>query len=119
MKAAAFRGLRGQAWMRGFSCVRMSTLAGLATAAALGFILSGCSSTASLYPAVLSDPPPLDEPTLSPEQVKQATEKLISDRNRLCSQAAADSSGAPPPNCAPDNVVLTGATQKAGAGGKP
>jgi hypothetical protein len=107
--------------MVGRGCVTARVLAGLAVAAAAALLVSGCSSPAApgLFPAVFNDPPPRDEATLSPDQVKQAMDNLISDRNHLCSQATANSSSAAPPSCGMENAVLTGATQTPDAGVKP
>ncbi|MGH6672094.1 MAG: hypothetical protein ACRECV_09005 [Xanthobacteraceae bacterium] len=83
--------------------------AAVATACAL---MCGCSSTA--FPVVLSDPPAPNETTLSPDQVKQAMDNLISDRNHLCSVAVADKTGSTPQDCG-----ATGSTQNAATPAKP
>ena len=71
--------------------------------------MSGCSPGAdypSIFPAVHDMPPPRAEAPLDAQQVQQATEDLISDRNRLNSEAQgapgkASANPAPkPPNSA-------------------
>jgi len=54
------------------------------------FAMSGCSPGTdypSIFPAVHDMPPPRTEAPLDAQQVQQATEDLISDRNRLNSEA--------------------------------
>jgi hypothetical protein len=97
----------------GFSVTRR-ILAALSVAAACALVC-GCASTT--YPAVLSDPPPPNDTTLSPDEVKKAMDNLISDRNHQCSEAIADAPpGQPPPDCA---ATTTGSTPSAGAAAKP
>jgi hypothetical protein len=55
--------------------------AGLVTAAA-AILLSGCTSD-STFPAVHDMPAARSETKLTPDQVKQATDDLISDRDRI------------------------------------
>ncbi len=62
-------------------------LAAFAVAAACTFVC-GCTSTP--FPAVLSDPPPPTETTLNTDQVKQAVDQLVTDRNHVCAEAIAD-----------------------------
>jgi len=97
--------------MRVDSSATRRLLAGLAVAVA-GALTSACS-TPGVYPSVLSPPTPRDETTLTPDQVKQAMDGLVSDRNHLCAEAVAnDPAGSPPPSCAPQNAA-------AGAPAKP
>jgi hypothetical protein len=78
--------------------------------AAMVVLVSGCSSD---YPAVLANPTPRDDPPMTPDQIKQATDNLISDRNQLSTQVdAGQGNGAAPATPA------TGA-QPAGAPAKP
>jgi hypothetical protein len=90
---------------------------GVAVAACL---LSACSPGAeytSLYPAVHDTPPlppPRTDTTLDAQQVQQATEDLISDRNRLNSQAQSGPSKAPL-NLAPKSPNSAAAAKKAKA----
>jgi hypothetical protein len=79
-------------------------------------VLGGCSSTP--FPAVLTDPPPPTDTTLSPDQVKRAMDNLIADRNHLCAEATADAApGSPPPDCS--TATTTGTTPNSGAAAKP
>jgi hypothetical protein len=93
--------------------VTQRVLAALCVAAACTLVC-GCSSTT--YPAVLTDPPPSAESTLSPDEVKKAMDNLISARNHQCSEVTAEEApGTPPPDC----NDTTGATPNAGAAAKP
>jgi len=88
----------------------------LAAAAAIALLLAGCSSpaTPSLFPSVLNEPPPHEDTTLQPEQVKQAVDSLVSERNHLCS-ATADPATRNTAHC---GEAAAGA-QTAGAAAKP
>jgi len=82
--------------MQGHSCVAARLLAALAICLALAVVASGCSTSTSsalspAYPAVLADPPPRDTAPLSPTEVQQAMDNLISQRNHLCAEAVATS----------------------------
>jgi hypothetical protein len=72
-------------------------------------LLAGCSPGAD-YPTVLDKPMPRAEETMSPDQVKQATDALINDRARLSADAQAAQAGTP---------ATTGTTPTAGAATKP
>ncbi len=61
---------------------------GTAIAAALAFLVSGCSENA-LFPPVHDMPAPRVDTPLTPEQVKQETEALTSERDHLSSQVQA------------------------------
>ena len=82
-------------------------------AAAL-LLVAGCSSSSApnLFPAVLDTPAAREDKPLSPDQVKQATDNLIAERNRLCAEAAANG------NPAAGNCGAAPA-QTAGGAGKP
>jgi hypothetical protein len=54
---------------------------------AAGIPLSGCASD-SVFPAVHDMPAARSETKLTPEQIKQATDDLISDRDRTEAQAS-------------------------------
>jgi hypothetical protein len=61
----------------------------LAVAAPVALAMSGCSpggDSPSIFPAVEATPPRTDT-TMDPNQVQQATEALITDRNRLSAEA--------------------------------
>jgi hypothetical protein len=68
---------------------RVTRLALGTTAAAMAFLaLSACSPEAG-FPAVHDMPAPRPEAPLTPDQVQQATDSLISKRNQLNAQTAA------------------------------
>jgi hypothetical protein len=102
-------------------CVPARLLAAHIFGSAGALLIAGCSSSPapSLFPVVLDKPPPRDDTPLSPEQVKQATDSLVADRNRLCAEAVAN--GAPnatAANCGSD-APSPGAAQTAGGPAKP
>jgi hypothetical protein len=101
--------------------MRARRLAALAIGAAVTLVLAGCSSSSapSLFPAVLDSPAPRDDAPLSPDQVKQATDNLIAERNRLCAEATANGNAAAATNCGPDNTASAGPAQTAGGAAKP
>jgi hypothetical protein len=55
---------------------------------AAAILLSGCASE-SVFPAVHDMPAARSETKLTPDQIKQATDDLISDRDRTEAQAGA------------------------------
>jgi hypothetical protein len=86
---------------------------GVALGASIAALLAACSPGAD-YPSILDKPAPRADQTMNPDQVKQATDALISDRTRL-------SAGAPPAQ-APQQVsapATTGSTRPAGSAPKP
>jgi hypothetical protein len=87
--------------LRHLTCV--STLA-----AAVCLLVSGCSPGAeypTIFPAVHDMPPPRADAPMNPDQVQQATEDLITQRNQLEGQGSGQSkTGAP--------VSATGQTKK-------
>jgi hypothetical protein len=98
----------------------------------MAFLVSGCTEVGS--PAVHDMPAPRIDTTLTPDQVKRATDDLATQRDHLESNAAANGQPAPPvpvvasgPAPPPQNASLqpatgpaiTGATQTAGVGSKP
>lgn len=91
-------------------------------AVAASALLSGCTSP-SVFPVVLAEPPPRNDTPLSPEQVRQATADLISERDRLCAEATADEGRHAPAaaaaNCNSAAPIATGTTQPAGAAARP
>ena len=80
--------MRGSAGTRVNSYGRNATraLGPLAIAAAVALLLSGCSSD-TIFPAVHDMPPPRPSATLTPDQVKQATDDLITERQHLSTEA--------------------------------
>jgi hypothetical protein len=111
--------------------------AALAILASTAILLCACSLGAEFpaFPAVHDMPAPRAEAPMNPEQVKQATDVLITERTQLNTgaqtpdtpppQASAAGSAAAPvkkmkkPAPAPAQAVTTGSTQTAGADGKP
>jgi hypothetical protein len=86
----------------------------LAISASIAALLAACSPGAD-YPSILDKPAPRADQTMNPAQVKQATDALISDRNRLSSdtqanQQATQQASAP---------AATGSTRPAGSTPKP
>jgi hypothetical protein len=114
--ADALRHVAGRAWMQDRRRATARLIAGLAVAAGTALLSAGCSSTATpgLYPTVLNDPPAHEDTPLKPDEVKQAVDNLISDRNHLCSETTAHSS-----NDTPHCGDATGSVQTAGAAAKP
>ena len=68
----------------------------LAIAVAAAALVSACSPGAD-YPAVLVPPPPRPDTTMDADQVKQATDALISQRDRLTTDAQNNAQPAPAP----------------------
>ena len=85
-------------------------VAGLALGASIAALVAACSPGAD-YPAILDKPAPRAEQTMNPDQVKQATDALISDRNRLSTDAQANQQASAP--------AATGSTPPAGSAPKP
>jgi len=90
----------------------MRILAVLAVALPAALAMSGCSPGAdypSIFPAVHDMPPPRAETTMDDNQVQQATEALITDRNRLSAEAQGQSAN-DPANQAPKKPPAGAAT---------
>jgi hypothetical protein len=66
-----------------FATLTLAALAVVGTA----LLVAGCSSTDTMFPAVHDMPAARTETTLTPDQVKQATDSLVSERNHLDSEA--------------------------------
>lgn len=77
---------------------------------AAAVLLAACSPGGE-YPTVLAPPAPRAETPMSADQVKQATDALISDRTRLSADAQAAQQASAP--------ATTGTTPSAGAATKP
>jgi hypothetical protein len=90
---------------------------GLALGASIAALLAACSPGAD-YPSILDKPAPRADQTMNPDQVRQATDALISDRNRLSNdtQASQQAGQAPQQASAP---AATGSTRPAGSAPKP
>lgn len=79
---------------------------GAALAVAAGFLISGCSEIG--FPAVHDMPAPRADTTLTPDQVQQATDNLISQRNRLSSETQNNGQpGATNSAPAPQKAIMT------------
>jgi len=86
--------------------VRLGILsAPLSAVVMAGLLLSGCSSPTPGFPAVHDMPPPRADTTLSPDEIKKATDDLLTDREHLSTEAQAAQASAPntamPPAPAP------------------
>jgi hypothetical protein len=77
----------------------MRVFAALVLLASAGLPTAGCSpvSYPSMFPAVEQSPPPRVEAPMDANQVQQATEDLIGDRNRLNGQPVPGTPAAKPP----------------------
>jgi hypothetical protein len=105
------------------SCRRMPrrVLGTLVTAAALTVLVSGCSSEV-VFPAIHDMPAPRADTPLTPDQVKQATDDLISQRDHLQAIPATNPAGNTPPaaqNASLQPAATPGASQTAAAAAKP
>jgi hypothetical protein len=69
-------------------------------------LVSACSPGAD-YPTVLADPVPRADQPMTPDQVRQATDALISDRTQLSAQA--QQANSQPGPAAPPNGVANAA----------
>ena len=90
--------------------VRVVAILALIAPAALA--MSGCSpvSYPSLFPSVEEAPPQRTDTPMDANQIQQATEDLITDRNRL----SAETQGGDQPAAAGSASKPAGATQNAG-----
>jgi cytoskeletal protein RodZ len=61
----------------------------LPMAAMMAVLLAGGCSSELAFPAVHDMPPPRDDATLTPDQVKNATDALVSEREHLSTEAQA------------------------------
>src|ERR1700733_7426827 len=103
--------------LRNRRTVAARVIAGLALGALIAALVAACSPGAD-YPSILDKPAPRADQTMNPDQVRQATDALISDRNRLSndSQASQQAGQAPQQASAP---AATGSTRPAGSAPKP
>jgi len=115
--------------VNGKRSVTMLVFGALVIAAQVAFLVSGCTEGA-LFPAVHDMPAPRADTPLTPDQVKQATDALTSERDRLNTQIQAN--GQPgttasvpaaaqqkPSSSTQPTTAASGATQTAGADPKP
>jgi hypothetical protein len=87
------------------SCSAMRALAVALIAVVFCIVLSACSPGTdypSLFPAVHDIPPPRSETPLDPNQVQQATEDLISARDRAEAQTSQNKKATSPSASATD-----------------
>jgi hypothetical protein len=112
-------------------------LLALAIAISAGATLSACSPGADYYPAVLATPEARPDTTMNADQIKKATDDLISERDHLTSgtQSSGEASAPSPAPTTTGSVTAqpkkkkktsdgaaqpaAGATQTAGADVKP
>jgi len=73
--------------VNGHGCSARLVLGTLAIAAAVAILLSGCSDIG--FPAIHDMPAPRADTPLTPDQVKQATDNLICQRDHLSTEAQA------------------------------
>ena len=97
--------------------VTARVVAGLALGASIAALMAACSPGAD-YPAVLDRPAPRADQTMNPDQVRQATDALISDRTRLSTDAQASQQAGQAPQQA-SAPATTGSTPPAGSTPKP
>jgi hypothetical protein len=74
-------------WMRA-GILRAPLPRVLAVCTAVAMLASGCSPEVA-FPAIHDMPPPRADSPLTPDQVKQTTDGLISDRNHLSTETQA------------------------------
>jgi hypothetical protein len=96
----------------------MRVFAVLALVAPVGLAMSGCSPGAdypSIFPAVHDMPPPRADTPMDANQVQQATEDLITDRNRLSAESQGAGQSANGTNAPAAKSRAAGAAQNAGS----
>jgi type IV pilus biogenesis protein CpaD/CtpE len=98
----------------GRSSVTRLLLAGLALASATAFLLAGCS-TDTIFPAVHDIPAPRPDAPLTAEEVKQATDSLITERDHLSTETQT----AARPAAVAKTAAQTAANTKTGTPKKP
>jgi hypothetical protein len=98
----------------GRSSVTRLLLAGLALASATAFLVAGCS-TDTIFPAVHDIPAPRPDAPLTAEEVKQATDSLITERDHLSTETQTAARPAP----AAKTAAQTAANTKTGTPKKP
>ncbi len=75
------------------------SLAILAIAVSLAFLVAGCAEVG--FPAVHDMPAPRADTTMTPDQVKQATDDLVSERDHLNTGSVPSAQAAAPSNAPP------------------
>jgi hypothetical protein len=86
-------------------------------AAAVAFLVSGCSEVG--FPSVHDMPAPRTDTTLTPDQVKQATDDLVSERDRLNTGSVPGGQPAAPSNSAVAKNVSSSAQPAAQGAAAP
>jgi hypothetical protein len=82
--------------------------------------LCGCSSALdSPYPAVHDMPAPRPEPPMSPEELKRATDVLLSDRERLSAEAQGANATGSGPGAPQPSATSPARNQRTGGGARP
>jgi hypothetical protein len=107
--------------LRNHRTVAARVVAGLALGASIAALLAACSPGAD-YPSILDKPAPRADQTMNPDQVKQATDALISDRTRLSTDAQAGQQQAGQQQAGQQQAsapAATGSTRPAGSAPKP
>jgi hypothetical protein len=104
--------------VHGYGSAIRRAVAALTICASMAVLLAACSAD---YPTVLAPPTPRGDPEMDPNQLKQATDALISDRDQLNSAAQANSQANPPPNAGDPAAqpATTGSAQTAGVAAQP
>jgi hypothetical protein len=77
---------------------KLASVVAVAVAATVGFFVAGCSEV--IYPAVHDMPSARSDTPLTPDQVKQATDDLVSEREHLSTEVQANNpptTGSVPP----------------------
>jgi hypothetical protein len=92
-------------------------LGSVAITAAVAFLVSGCSEIG--FPAVHDMPGPRTDTTLTPDQIKQATDDLITQRDHLQAIPGVPPPTIPEPEKTSMQPAAPAATQTAGADSKP
>lgn len=91
--------------------ISMRVLAAVALMASVALPAAGCSpvSYPSMFPAVEQTPPPRSDTPMDANQVQQATEALISDRDRLNGQSGTPPAAAKTPAATPVQIAAPAA----------
>ena len=96
--------------MKGCQRIVRRALGSLALAAAVAVLEAGCSEIG--FPAVHDMPAPRADTTLTPDEVKQATDNLLCERDHLATEAQASATQANGQPSAPGKPPAPSAVQK-------
>jgi hypothetical protein len=83
----------------------------LALGTVLACAVGGCSPEVA-FPAIHDMPPPRTDSPLTPDQVKQATDDLVSERNHLSSETQAAAAAAAAADAPPTTATATPPAKK-------